>query len=113
MSKEQPVEAPERIRVCVRAGRADWIGVAYADETADPSAIHEYVRADSSPVAQPLNDVQAKAIPRKLTLPELNHLSGLLEAEREAGSYAGPREQYYARTERLIEWCNEQTGRSR
>lgn len=47
---------------------------------------------------------------RKLTLPELNHLSALLEAERESGSYAGPREQYYARTERLIKWCNEQIG---
>lgn len=45
---------------------------------------------------------------RKLTLPELNHLSALLEAERESGSYAGPREQYYARTERLMKWCNEQ-----
>lgn len=47
---------------------------------------------------------------RKLTPPELNHLSALLEAERESGSYAGPREQYYARTERLIKWCNDQTG---
>jgi hypothetical protein len=46
--------------------------------------------------------------PRKLTQPELNHLSALLEAEKESGEYAGPREQYYARTERLIEWCNEQ-----
>ena len=53
--------------------------------------------------------VDARAdMPRRLTLPELNHLSALLEAERESGSYAGPREQYYARTERLIQWCNEQ-----
>lgn len=49
--------------------------------------------------------------PRNLTLPELNHLLALLETERESGSYAGPREQYYARTERLIKWCYEQTGR--
>ena len=45
MSEEGRAEAPERIRVCIRAGKADWIGVAYADETADPDAIHEYVRA--------------------------------------------------------------------
>lgn len=45
MSEEGRVEAPERIRVCIRAGKADWIGVAYADETADPDAIHEYIRA--------------------------------------------------------------------
>lgn len=45
---------------------------------------------------------------RKLTLPELNHLSGLLEARRDEGSYTGPREQYYARTERLIQWCDDQ-----
>lgn len=45
---------------------------------------------------------------RKLTLPELNHLSALLEAEKRSGEYAGPREQYYARTERLIKWCQEQ-----
>lgn len=49
------------------------------------------------------------ATPRKLTQPELNHLMALLEAERESGEYAGPREQYYARTERLIEWCRGQT----
>lgn len=45
---------------------------------------------------------------RQLTLPELNHLSGLLEARRKSGDYTGPREQYYARTERLIQWCNQQ-----
>jgi hypothetical protein len=45
---------------------------------------------------------------RKLTQPEINHLLSLLEAERESGEYAGPREQYYARTERLIKWCQEQ-----
>lgn len=45
---------------------------------------------------------------RKLTRPELNHLSGLLEARRDEGSYTGPREQYYARTERLIQWCDDQ-----
>lgn len=50
---------------------------------------------------------------RKLNLPELNHLLALLEAERESGSYAGPREQYYARTERLIAWCKEQIARQR
>ena len=47
-------------------------------------------------------------IARKLTRPELNHLSGLLEARRDEGSYTGPRDQYYARTERLIQWCNDQ-----
>lgn len=47
---------------------------------------------------------------RKLTLPEINHLLALLEAERESGEYAGPREQYYARTERLIKWCSDQIG---
>ncbi len=46
--------------------------------------------------------------PRKLTIPELNHLLELLESRREEGSYFGPREQYYARTERLIQWCNDQ-----
>lgn len=65
--------------------------------------------ATSSPA--PAESERADRHPRKLTLPELSHLSALLEAERESGSYAGPREQYYARTERLIKWCNEQTGR--
>lgn len=51
--------------------------------------------------------------PRKLTLPELNHLSELLESRKEEGSYFGPRDQYYARTERLIEWCNEQIQQHR
>lgn len=37
---------PDRIRVCIRAGKEDWIGVAYAAETDDPSTIHEYVRED-------------------------------------------------------------------
>lgn len=45
---------------------------------------------------------------RKLTHAELNHLVALLEVERESGSYAGPREQYYARTDRLIAWCRQQ-----
>lgn len=44
----------------------------------------------------------------KLTGPELNHLLGLLESRQEEGSYSGPREQYYARTERLIKWCHDQ-----
>lgn len=38
-------QEPERIKVCIRLGKEDWIGVAYANETADPSAIHEYVSA--------------------------------------------------------------------
>lgn len=46
--------------------------------------------------------------PRSLTFAEVNHLAALLEADRESGSYAGPREQYYARTERLLKWCHEQ-----
>lgn len=37
---------PERIRVCIRAGKEDWIGVAYAAETDNPSTVHEYVRED-------------------------------------------------------------------
>lgn len=45
---------------------------------------------------------------RKLTLPELNHLMTLLEEAKESGSYYGPRDQYYARTDRLIQWCQEQ-----
>lgn len=45
---------------------------------------------------------------RKLTVPELNHLLELLESRQEEGSYFGPREQYYARTKRLTEWCHEQ-----
>lgn len=45
---------------------------------------------------------------RKLTLPELNHLQELLESRQEEGSYFGPREQYYARTARLIGWCKGQ-----
>lgn len=60
----------------------------------------------AAPLAAPVVDNRA----RKLTLPELNHLSALLEAERESGQYAGPRGRYYARTERLIKWCNEQIG---
>lgn len=44
--KEQARDS-ERIKVCVRAGKEDWIGVAYAPETADPSAIHEYVSASA------------------------------------------------------------------
>jgi hypothetical protein len=45
---------------------------------------------------------------RKLTLAEVGHLSALLAAERDSGNYYGPREQYYARTERLIKWCSQQ-----
>lgn len=50
----------------------------------------------------------AEVITRRLTEPELNHLLELLEARKEYGSYFGPRDQYYARTERLIKWCHEQ-----
>lgn len=46
--------------------------------------------------------------PRKLTIPEINHILELLESRKQEGSYFGPRDQYYARTERLILWCNEQ-----
>lgn len=38
-----PAALPDRIRVCIRAGKEDWIGVAYAAETGDPSEVHEYV----------------------------------------------------------------------
>lgn len=51
--------------------------------------------------------------PRKLTLPELHHLVELLESRQENGSYFGPREQYYARTKRLLEWCNTQIEQHR
>lgn len=51
--------------------------------------------------------------PRKLTLAELNHILPLLEARRESGDYTGPREQYYARTERLIEWIDDQIQQHR
>lgn len=50
---------------------------------------------------------------RKLTLAELNHLHTLLEEAKAEGSYYGPREQYYARTDRLIEWCEEQIQQHR
>lgn len=50
----------------------------------------------------------SKKQPRKLTLAELGHLSAMLVAERDSGEYYGQREQYYARTERLIKWCGEQ-----
>lgn len=46
--------------------------------------------------------------PRKLTVPELNHLVELLESRKEEGSYFGPHEQYHARTDRLLEWCKDQ-----
>lgn len=46
--------------------------------------------------------------PRRLTLAELGHLSCLLGEEQESGVYSGPREQYYARTERLMKWVSEQ-----
>lgn len=49
---------------------------------------------------------------RKLTIPEINHPLSLLDAERETGSYAGPREQHYARRERLINWCHQQIQQS-
>lgn len=39
---------PERIRVCVRTGKDDWIGVAYSPDAGDPSVIHEYVRVVAS-----------------------------------------------------------------
>jgi hypothetical protein len=59
--------------------------------------------------SQPAPEAQLEPkLSRKLTVPELNHLLELLESRHESGSYFGPREQYYARTERLIKWCNEQ-----
>jgi len=42
---------------------------------------------------------------RNLTTAELNHLLGLLWAEDARGDYSGNRQQYEARTKRLIEWC--------
>ena len=51
--------------------------------------------------------LRAAAPSRKLTAPELNHLLFLLEAERESGSYYGPREQHHARARRLTAWCQQ------
>lgn len=45
---------------------------------------------------------------RKLTLSEVSHIQALLCSDEETGGYYGPREQYYARTRRLIKWCGEQ-----
>jgi hypothetical protein len=59
-------------------------------------------------MAQAQKKTQKRHAPRRLTLPEVSHLVTLLEEAKESGSYYGPREQYYARTERLIKWCNEQ-----
>ena len=59
-------------------------------------------------MAQAQKRVQKPQMLRRLTLAEVNHLLSLLEDRRDSGLYYGPREQYYARTERLIKWCNEQ-----
>lgn len=104
-SKRQVSEVPERIWI---DSYRDSMNYHIHIDGRGEQQCTEYVRADSTPVAKPLNDVQARTMPRKLTRPELNHLSGLLEARREEGFYTGPREQYYARTERLIKWCNDQ-----
>lgn len=87
------------------AAGANWVDIYYRRITREIEAIRTEAAATSSPT--PAESV-ADQRPRKLTLPELNHLSGLLGARRESGDYAGPREQYYARTERLIKWCDEQ-----
>lgn len=55
-------------------------------------------------------EARRSKVPRELTLAELRHLHTLLEEAKEEGSYYGPREQYYARTDRLIEWCEVQIG---
>ena len=39
-------EAPERIRVNIRHGKDDWIGIAYSSKATDPSKIYEYVTTD-------------------------------------------------------------------
>lgn len=46
--------------------------------------------------------------PRKLTLPELSHLSCLIGQEEEMGTYYGNRDQHYARNRRLAKWVSEQ-----
>lgn len=42
---QQEARKPERIRVCVRHGKDDWIGIAYSANAGDPDVIHEYVSA--------------------------------------------------------------------
>lgn len=37
---------PARVRVCVRQGKDDWIGVAYTSQPCNPDTIREYVAAD-------------------------------------------------------------------
>lgn len=44
--KHREAREPERIRVCVRHGKDDWIGIAYSTNAGDPDAIHEYVSAE-------------------------------------------------------------------
>ena len=52
---------------------------------------------------------------RNLTITELTHLIHILESWRDQGYYAGHKQQYYARTNRLIallryeQQCNAQT----
>lgn len=44
-SEPQAAPPPERVRVIVRAGKADWIGIAYAPDAPQSDAIVEYVPA--------------------------------------------------------------------
>lgn len=49
---------PQRTKLCIRAGKADWIGIAYVDAPTaiDPSKIYEYVSASA------LEDFRRRAI---------------------------------------------------
>jgi hypothetical protein len=68
VTPEGAQEPPERIRVCVRAGKSDWIGIAYAPNASQPDTIVEYVRADlatrtpASPDVEQVAEQVARAI---------------------------------------------------
>jgi hypothetical protein len=99
--KQQPPEIPERLfaKACHPERPNHNCSWSFSKEPVEGSVPYARVH--------PVDDARVGEI-RRLTLPELNHLMGLLDAEKESGEYAGPREQYYARTERLIKWCQEQ-----
>lgn len=82
MRKERD-EAPERIRVCVRAGKEDWIGVAYAAGTSDPSKIHEYVSIDL--LATRVQEAREEALKKAAESPILAFEEWLLRYVEDCG----------------------------
>lgn len=44
--------APERIRVIVRRGKDDWIGIAYSANAPNSDKIHEYIRDNGDLVSR-------------------------------------------------------------